>query len=182
MVIPALVFVAINAGSPDNIRGWAIPAATDIAFALGLLALLGSRVPVALKALLLALAAPCVPVLWYLLRHTHPGAPALLAVALATAAIGLALALVGRVVLLLSLTWIMKLTAPLFAVLGEEISGRDIILLAGGLFLLAKATHEIHASMEGGGAHAEKKGTVTFKSVLIQILILLPFSFQAYLE
>ena len=56
MVIPALVFVAINAGSPDNIRGWAIPAATDIAFALGLLALLGSRVPVALKALLLAIA------------------------------------------------------------------------------------------------------------------------------
>ena len=56
MVIPALVFVAINAASPDNIRGWAIPAATDIAFALGLLALLGSRVPVALKALLLAIA------------------------------------------------------------------------------------------------------------------------------
>ncbi|MDG5747996.1 Na+/H+ antiporter NhaA [Qipengyuania sp. XHP0207] len=56
MVVPALVFVAINLGSPENIRGWAIPAATDIAFALGLLALLGSRVPVALKALLLAVA------------------------------------------------------------------------------------------------------------------------------
>ncbi|MBO6766862.1 MAG: Na+/H+ antiporter NhaA [Erythrobacter sp.] len=56
MAVPALVFVAINAGSPENIRGWAIPAATDIAFALGLLALLGSRVPVALKALLLAIA------------------------------------------------------------------------------------------------------------------------------
>ena len=56
MVIPALVFVAINLGSPENMRGWAIPAATDIAFALGLLALLGSRVPVALKALLLAIA------------------------------------------------------------------------------------------------------------------------------
>ncbi|MEW4447405.1 Na+/H+ antiporter NhaA [Qipengyuania sp. JC766] len=56
MAIPALVFVAINTGSPENIRGWAIPAATDIAFALGLLALLGSRVPVALKALLLAVA------------------------------------------------------------------------------------------------------------------------------
>ncbi len=56
MILPALVFVAINAGSPENIRGWAIPAATDIAFALGLLALLGSRVPVALKALLLAIA------------------------------------------------------------------------------------------------------------------------------
>ena len=56
MAIPAVVFVALNLGSPENLRGWAIPAATDIAFALGLLALLGSRVPVALKALLLAIA------------------------------------------------------------------------------------------------------------------------------
>ena len=56
MAIPAIVFVALNLGSPENLRGWAIPAATDIAFALGLLALLGSRVPVALKALLLAIA------------------------------------------------------------------------------------------------------------------------------
>lgn len=56
MIAPALIFVAINARSPENIRGWAIPAATDIAFALGLLALMGSRVPVALKALLLAIA------------------------------------------------------------------------------------------------------------------------------
>lgn len=56
IVIPALIFLGINAGEPENIRGWAIPAATDIAFALGILALLGSRVPVALKALLLAIA------------------------------------------------------------------------------------------------------------------------------
>ena len=56
MAIPAIVFVALNLGSPENLRGWAIPAATDVAFALGLLALLGSRVPVALKALLLAIA------------------------------------------------------------------------------------------------------------------------------
>jgi len=56
MTIPALIFVAINLGQPDNLQGWAIPAATDIAFALGILALLGSRVPVALKALLLAIA------------------------------------------------------------------------------------------------------------------------------
>ena len=56
MTIPALIFVAINLGQPDNLQGWAIPAATDIAFTLGILALLGSRVPVALKALLLAIA------------------------------------------------------------------------------------------------------------------------------
>ena len=56
MAVPAIVFVALNLGSPENLRGWAIPAATDVAFALGLLALLGSRVPVALKALLLAIA------------------------------------------------------------------------------------------------------------------------------
>jgi predicted tellurium resistance membrane protein TerC len=86
--------------------------------------------------------------------------------------LGLALALIGRVVLLLSLTWIMKLTAPFFAVVGEEISGRDLILIAGGLFLLAKATHEIHASLEGDGHHADAKGTATFRSVLVQILIL----------
>ena len=56
MAIPALVFLGINAGYPENTAGWAIPAATDIAFALGILALLGPRVPVALKALLLAIA------------------------------------------------------------------------------------------------------------------------------
>jgi NhaA family Na+:H+ antiporter len=56
MAVPAVIFLAINAGKPANLSGWAIPAATDIAFALGILALLGSRVPVALKALLLALA------------------------------------------------------------------------------------------------------------------------------
>src|SRR5215469_14310331 len=61
-----------------------------------------------------------------------------------TRTIGLALAMITRVLLLLSLTWIMRLTAPLFTVLGREISGRDLILLAGGLFLIWKAVHEIH--------------------------------------
>ena len=86
--------------------------------------------------------------------------------------IGLALALVGRVVLLLSLAWIMRLTAPLFALLGEEISGRDLILIGGGLFLLVKATHEIHSEIEGGGEHEASGKTATFGSVLFQILLL----------
>ena len=63
--------------------------------------------------------------------------------------LGLGLAMGTRILLLLTLTWIMTLTAPLFSVFKNQISGRDIILLAGGLFLLAKSTHEIHASLEG---------------------------------
>ena len=62
--------------------------------------------------------------------------------------IGLALAFVFRIILLFTLTWMMRLTAPLFTVLGMGISGRDIILIGGGLFLIAKATHEIHAEIE----------------------------------
>ena len=61
--------------------------------------------------------------------------------------LGLGLAMIMRIILLLSLTWIMKLTEPLFTVLAQEISGRDIILLVGGLFLVAKSTHEIHHAM-----------------------------------
>lgn len=86
--------------------------------------------------------------------------------------LGLALALVGRVVLLLSLTWIMKLTAPLFTTLGYEISGRDLILIGGGLFLLAKSTHEIHNKLEGEEGGHDSKAAVTFGSVLFQILLL----------
>ncbi len=88
--------------------------------------------------------------------------------------IGLGLALFGRVVLLLSIAWIMRLTAPLFEVLNAEISGRDLILLLGGLFLLAKATHEIHSKLEGAehGEQGSAAGTATFGSVIFQILLL----------
>jgi len=86
--------------------------------------------------------------------------------------LGLALALIGRVVLLLCLSWVMGLTAPFFSALGHELSGRDLILLGGGLFLLFKATHEIHVSLEGGGHHPEEKAKATFRGVLLQILIL----------
>jgi predicted tellurium resistance membrane protein TerC len=87
--------------------------------------------------------------------------------------IGLSLALFGRVALLLSLSWIMRLTTPLFAVLGSEISGRDLILLLGGLFLLAKATHEIHSKLEGEEHNAEAGGgRASFRSVILQILVL----------
>lgn len=86
--------------------------------------------------------------------------------------IGLTLALVMRVLLLLSLTWVMGLTAPLFTIFSEEISGRDLILLVGGLFLIAKSTHEIHGSLEGEEGHEVKKVYSSFASVIIQITLL----------
>ncbi|NQV71537.1 TerC family protein [bacterium] len=85
---------------------------------------------------------------------------------------GLALALFGRVGLLLSLAWIMRLTAPVFTLLNVAISGRDIILIGGGLFLLAKSTHEIHNKLEGEEDHARTGKAVTFGSVLVQIFLL----------
>ena len=88
--------------------------------------------------------------------------------------LGLGLAMIMRIILLLSLTWIMKLTEPLFTVLAQEISGRDIILLVGGLFLVAKSTHEIHHAMtphdENGTEVKVKK--VGFTAILTQIAIL----------
>ena len=86
--------------------------------------------------------------------------------------LGLALALVGRIGLLLSLSWIVRLTQPLFTVLGEEISGRDLVLIVGGLFLLAKSTHEIHDRLEGEEGHASARVAPSFASVLIQIMLL----------
>jgi predicted tellurium resistance membrane protein TerC len=85
---------------------------------------------------------------------------------------GLALALITRVLLLLSLSWVMSLTAPLFTVLHQEISGRDLILLIGGLFLIYKATAEIHEKLEGENHDTEIKGKVNFTSVIAQILVL----------
>jgi predicted tellurium resistance membrane protein TerC len=86
--------------------------------------------------------------------------------------IGLALAMITRILLLLSLSWVVGLTAPLFTVLRNEISGRDLILFVGGLFLLAKSTHEIHQKLEGETAHASKATHPSFVSVLVQIMLL----------
>jgi predicted tellurium resistance membrane protein TerC len=88
--------------------------------------------------------------------------------------IGLSLAMGTRIALLLSLAWVMGLTAPLFSVLDYEISGRDLILLGGGLFLLAKSTHEIHQNLEGDseGERSAAGGTAAFASILVQIAII----------
>jgi predicted tellurium resistance membrane protein TerC len=88
--------------------------------------------------------------------------------------IGLALALVMRVILLFSLSWVMSLTEPLFTlpVFNHPISGRDLILIVGGLFLIAKSTHEIHGSLEGEEGHASKKVYASFASVIVQITLL----------
>jgi len=86
--------------------------------------------------------------------------------------IGLLLAMVMRIGLLFSLSWIIRLTAPLFTVLGQEISGRDLVLLIGGLFLLAKSTHEIHERLEGEGEEGSTRTAPSLRSVLIQIMLL----------
>ena len=86
--------------------------------------------------------------------------------------IGLALAMFMRIGLLLVLAWIVGLTQPLFAVLGQEISGRDMILLAGGLFLLWKSTMEIHQLMEGEEGGFSSKAPATFSGVIIQVIML----------
>jgi predicted tellurium resistance membrane protein TerC len=87
--------------------------------------------------------------------------------------IGLTIAVGVRVVLLFSIVWIMKLTAPLFFLMGHEFSGRDLILIGGGMFLMFKSTREIHVKLEG--EEKARTGTAvaaTFSSVLIQIILL----------
>ena len=87
---------------------------------------------------------------------------------------GLALAMVSRIALLLSLTWIMQLTRPLFTVLSQDISGRDLILLLGGLFLIGKSTHEIHQALEGTSDRRTdgRPSSVSVAAVLVQIAVL----------
>ena len=85
---------------------------------------------------------------------------------------GLMLALVTRILLLCSLAWMVKLTAPLFAIFGFALSGRDLILLGGGLFLIVKSTMEIHEKLEGSEEHAETKAKVKFSAIIVQILLL----------
>jgi len=85
---------------------------------------------------------------------------------------GLVAAMVMRIALLMSIAWIVRLTAPLFTVLGQEISGRDMILIGGGLFLLGKATLEIHERLEGEEAHARGRVAPSFGAVIAQIMML----------
>jgi predicted tellurium resistance membrane protein TerC len=85
---------------------------------------------------------------------------------------GLSLAMFIRIGLLLSITWVMGLTEPFFTAVGQEISGRDLILIVGGLFLIAKSTHEIHDKLEGEEGHSSAKVAASFAAVIVQILLL----------
>jgi len=86
--------------------------------------------------------------------------------------LGLAGAMVTRIALLASLAWIIQLTAPLFRVLGHPFSGRDLILIAGGLFLIAKSTREVHDSLEGDAGHSSAGTARSFGAVVGQIVLL----------
>jgi predicted tellurium resistance membrane protein TerC len=86
--------------------------------------------------------------------------------------LGLLGAMATRVLLLFSLAWIIRLTEPWFTVVGQEISGRDLILILGGLFLIGKSTYEIHDKLEGEEGHASKRVAASFMSVIIQIMLL----------
>jgi predicted tellurium resistance membrane protein TerC len=86
--------------------------------------------------------------------------------------LGLALAMLMRIALLLSITWVMRLSSPLFSVLDHPVSGRDLILIVGGLFLLAKATFEIHDKLEGEPGHASTRVAASFGAVIVQIILL----------
>jgi len=85
---------------------------------------------------------------------------------------GLFAAMFMRIALLLSITWIARLTAPLFPLFGHEITGRDLILLGGGLFLIGKSTFEIHERLEGAAGHENPKAAASFASVIAQVMVL----------
>jgi len=87
--------------------------------------------------------------------------------------LGLGFALITRILLLLSLSWVVRLTAPIFTILNQDISGRDLILIIGGLFLLAKSTHEIHERLEGvEGGQPVRKVAASLAGVVVQIGLL----------
>jgi predicted tellurium resistance membrane protein TerC len=86
--------------------------------------------------------------------------------------VGIGLAVISRILLLLSISWVIGLTKPLFTVFGHDFSGRDLILIMGGLFLLGKATHEIHAKLEGSHEGTIERTPSSFTSVIIQIVLL----------
>ncbi len=85
---------------------------------------------------------------------------------------GLLLAMFIRLGLLASIVWVMSLTTPLFSAFGNAISGRDLILVIGGLFLMAKSTQEIHEKLEGEEGHASGKVAASFAAVIVQIMLL----------
>jgi predicted tellurium resistance membrane protein TerC len=85
---------------------------------------------------------------------------------------GLLLAMIARIVLLFSLSWVIGLTAPLFAVFGHPVSGRDLVMIVGGLFLIAKATHEVHEKLEGHTGGKSERVAPSYAAVLVQILLL----------
>jgi predicted tellurium resistance membrane protein TerC len=86
--------------------------------------------------------------------------------------VGLSLAMLMRIALLFSISWIIGLTVPLLEVFSYELSARDLILITGGLFLIAKSTHEIHQKLEGSEAEASGRAGASFLSVIVQILLL----------
>jgi predicted tellurium resistance membrane protein TerC len=86
--------------------------------------------------------------------------------------VGLAAAMIMRIGLLFSITWIARLTKPLFDFLGHGVTGRDLILIGGGLFLIAKATYEIHERLEGDTGHSSGKAAASFASVIAQVMVL----------
>ena len=85
---------------------------------------------------------------------------------------GIGLAVITRVLLLLSLSWIIGLTTPLFSVFNFHISGRDLVLFVGGLFLMGKATMEIHQKLEGTEGHSSTKARATFWGVILEVMVL----------